>query len=95
MICKISSVQDLWTEWHEGVMNLPSIEYLETTFITKQRSSAQESKFFSRRLYVINYVRKLVNDGIPVELAINKSDTERDRRSIDGFSKWLRSKNFV
>ncbi|OWZ22012.1 Short-chain dehydrogenase [Phytophthora megakarya] len=46
---KITSVRELWEEWHHGLMHQPSVEYLETKYGTKWRSSTKESKFFSRR----------------------------------------------
>ncbi|OWZ21000.1 hypothetical protein PHMEG_0004521 [Phytophthora megakarya] len=84
---RVSTVRELWTEWHDGLANQPSIESLERSYGTKWRSSTSESKFFSRRLFVVKYVRVLVQDGLSVDSAIDKADTERGRRSIDAFSK--------
>lgn len=91
----VSTVRQLWTEWHEGIANQPSIESLERMYGTKWRSSTRESKFFSRRLYVIKYVRCLVRRGLSAESAIVKADGERGTRSIDAFSKWLRSTDHI
>jgi hypothetical protein len=89
----VNTVRELWTEWHKGLANQPSIEALERSYGTKWRSSVKENKFFSRRLYVIKYVRGLVQDGVSVEAAIEKADSEPGSRSIDAFSKWLRKNN--
>eukprot|EP00644_Phytophthora_capsici_P019256 jgi/Phyca11/132436/e_gw1.166.12.1 len=87
----ISTVRQLWTEWHYGLANQPTIEYLEKTFGTKWRSSAKESKFFSRRLQVIKYVQSLERAGLTIEASLDRADSERGRKSIDAFSKWLRT----
>ncbi|EGZ06782.1 hypothetical protein PHYSODRAFT_530039 [Phytophthora sojae] len=89
---RVSTVHELWTEWHHGLASQPSIEYLVETFGTKWRASSKEAKFFSRRRCVINHVRRLVNGGLSVEGAIDRADSERGNKSIDSYSKWLRSK---
>lgn len=66
----ISTVSELWTEWHVGLSTHPSIEYLDQTYGCKWRSSSKEAKFYSRRHYVIKYVRSLVNRGLSIESAL-------------------------
>ncbi|OWY93979.1 hypothetical protein PHMEG_00036432 [Phytophthora megakarya] len=88
----VSTVRELWAEWHHGLTNQRPIQYLENTYGTQWRQSTKEAKFFSRRLCVIKYVRSLVSNGLSIETALEKADIERGRRSIDSFSKYLRSK---
>eukprot|EP00644_Phytophthora_capsici_P001915 jgi/Phyca11/107611/e_gw1.14.463.1 len=88
----ISNVRELWTEWHQGLSNGPSIEQLENQYGRKWRLSSKESKYFSRRLCIIKYVRAMVAQGYSVDSALDKADSERGRKSIDAFSKYISSK---
>ncbi|KUF78719.1 Acyl-CoA synthetase family member 2 [Phytophthora nicotianae] len=85
----VSTVRELWTEWHVGLSNRPSIESLEKKYGRKWRLSSKESKFYSRRHCVIKYVRFLINQGSTVESALNIAEAEKGTRSIDAFSKHL------
>ncbi|OWZ15572.1 hypothetical protein PHMEG_00010762 [Phytophthora megakarya] len=87
----VSTVKELWTEWHDGIANQPSIQHLENTYGTKWRQSSKEAKFYSRTLCVINYVHTLVSGGLTTEAALERADMERGRRSIDALSKYIRS----
>ncbi|OWZ15903.1 hypothetical protein PHMEG_00010379 [Phytophthora megakarya] len=57
----VSTVKELWTEWHHGPTNQPSIKYLEKLYDTQWGQSTKEAKFFSRRLCVIKYVCGIVS----------------------------------
>ncbi|EEY59061.1 uncharacterized protein PITG_21124 [Phytophthora infestans T30-4] len=57
---KINSEHELWAEWHEGLTNHPSTEYLEATYGRKWRLSAKESKIFSIRLCIIKHLSRRV-----------------------------------
>ncbi|OWZ04257.1 Short-chain dehydrogenase [Phytophthora megakarya] len=89
---RVTTVRELWTEWHVGLCGCPSVEFLENTCGRKWRLSSKKAKYFSRRHRVIRYVQSLLNRDLSVDDALDKADENRGKRSIDAFSKFLNSK---
>eukprot|EP00644_Phytophthora_capsici_P008465 jgi/Phyca11/111313/e_gw1.20.201.1 len=89
---RISTVRELWSEWRVGLSNQPSVDCLDKQYGRKWRMSSKEARFYSRRHCVIKYVRYLIDQGLPVENAVDRADHERGKRSIDAFSKYLNSR---
>eukprot|EP00644_Phytophthora_capsici_P007056 jgi/Phyca11/63351/gw1.22.607.1 len=53
---RISTVRELWPEWHVGLSNQPSVDCLDKQYGRKWRMSSKEAKFYCRRHCVIKYV---------------------------------------
>ena len=89
----ISRVSELWVEWYKGIGSSPSVEYMERTFGTKWRLSCKESKFFSRRKVIIEYVRYIENSrNFDTQASLEYIENEQGTKSLDAFSKYLVSK---
>jgi hypothetical protein len=88
----VTTVAELWKEWHEGLASNPSVEEMEEKFGRKWRATSKESKFFSRRKTIIDYVKQVVStQRVSWVEAVRKVDEERGSKSLDALSKIISS----
>jgi hypothetical protein len=84
----ITSVEELWREFYHGLNGGPSIVSLEQEFGKKWHSSAADSKFFSKRKFIIEMVLSVADtNGVSTEEAIRMLDEFRGNRTLDWLSK--------
>jgi ribosomal protein S19E (S16A) len=84
----LTSVSELWKEFHEGIAGNPSIQSLEERYGNTWRKSSSDSKFFSKRRLIIEKVLDIVQkEGVTTKEAISKLDTFRGSKTLDWLSK--------
>jgi hypothetical protein len=84
----LTSVSELWKEFHEGIAGNPSIQSLEERYGNTWRKSSSDSKFFSKRRLIIEKVLDIVQkEGVTTKEAIFKLDTFRGSKTLDWLSK--------
>ncbi|KAI9470596.1 MAG: transcriptional activator of glycolytic enzymes-domain-containing protein [Benjaminiella poitrasii] len=60
----LSNVTSLWREWTVGLGNdIPSINSLNDKYGSKWRQDAKERKYYSKRLVIVNEIKKVASDG--------------------------------
>jgi hypothetical protein len=84
----LSTVSELWTEWHQGIGSCPSVAFMDTTYGTKWRSG--ESKFYLRRKLIIEHVKLTMSTrNVSADSAIQYVENIKGSMSLDAFSKHL------
>ena len=58
---QIVTMKELWNEWTLGINGSPSVLQLNQQFKTKWRTNATETKFYSRRLLIINGIKSVAS----------------------------------
>jgi hypothetical protein len=91
----ITSVQDLWREWYNGLAGFPSVQALEAAYGAKWRPKQSERMFFGRRKLIIDEVNNRHASGTSLPVALEELDSVRRRlhgSSLHGLAKWIRER---
>lgn len=65
MCPKVATLPRLWREWHEGLANKPSVQFLEDKYGPKWRSPLTNAQkmWYSRRSFLIQEIKRRAADG--------------------------------
>jgi hypothetical protein len=70
----LQTVAQVWREYNYGLedgVQVMSIKKLEEKFHGKWRSSASVNKYFSRRMVIVNYIKKMIEENMSGVDAVN------------------------
>lgn len=82
----VSSLMDLWTEWHVGLGSNPSVKSLEQTYGAKWRKEPKETKYFHRRKKIVDAIKAYMEENhVELEVAIQHFNDKKGNRSLN----WL------
>ena len=73
----LANVYELWEEWASGRGSNPSVESLEKQWGPKWRRKQSEKTFFSRRMVIINHIRREVRNGHQLSKVLEDLDRLR------------------
>ncbi|KAI3633127.1 hypothetical protein MIR68_009202 [Amoeboaphelidium protococcarum] len=90
----LSTVQDVWREYKEGIGGNPSVESLEQQFGAKWRSKDSERKHFSRRLVIYKFIQSKIDSGLSENDVLTALERKRlgDKLSLDNLQKKIKSR---
>jgi hypothetical protein len=87
----ITTVQELWTEWHTGLHGKRSIQSLNHEYGSKWRMAPKERKFYSRRLTIIDAVTKRARcNNVAQDTIVKELDDIKGTRALNWLTKYLK-----
>ncbi|KAK4117934.1 hypothetical protein N657DRAFT_541048, partial [Parathielavia appendiculata] len=87
----VNTVMDLWRLWRHGIPPMPSIQSLEERWGARWRARADRQYFSIRRRIFDEIVRRSQARNQPEDVSAREMDLEREKMSLDKFSKTLRA----
>jgi Transcriptional activator of glycolytic enzymes len=87
----LSTVDEVWREWKEGIGDNPPVERLEAEWGARWRPDARMRKWFSRRKVIWDRLKELIVAGQTAGDAVGQLERLRNGRSLSQLVKLLQS----